>query len=102
MEGLFEIIERIDHNLLTLISITGSITTLGLFVKGWLKTEINKVAMMQTMNFLTRAFADIERGVDIKEVEMLRIKESYDWYIAHEGNTYIKNKHKELENAGKI
>lgn len=99
---ILQIIEQIDHNLLTLISITGSITTLGLFVKGWLKSEITKLAMIQTMNFLTRAFADIERGVDIKEVEMLRIKESYDWYIAHDGNTYIKDKHKELEKKGLI
>ena len=99
---ILQIIERIDHNLLTLISITGSITTLGLFVKNLLKGEINKVTMIQTMNFLTRAFADIERGVDIKEVEMLRIKESYDWYIAHNGNTYIKDKHKELEKKGLI
>ena len=99
---ILQIIEQIDHNLLTLISITGSITTLGLFVKNLLKGEINKVAMIQTMNFLTRAFADIERGVDIKEVEMLRIKESYDWYIAHEGDTYIKDKHKELEKKGLI
>lgn len=96
------IIEEIDHNLLTLISITGSVGTLAFFIKKWLRAEIDKVDMQQTKNFLTRALADVERGVYMQEVEMLRIKETYDWYIAHEGNTYIKDKYKELERKNMI
>lgn len=96
------IIEELDHNLLTLISITGSVGTLAFFIKKWLRAEIDKVDMQQTKNFLTRALADVERGVYMQEVEMLRIKETYDWYIAHEGNTYIKDKYKELERKNMI
>lgn len=99
---LLEMLEEIDHNLLTLISITGSVGTLAVFIKKWLRAEIDKVDMQQTKNFLTRALADIERGVYMQEVEMLRIKETYQWYIAHEGNTYIKDKYKELERKGMI
>ena len=100
--NLLEMLEQIDHNLLTLISITGSVGTLAVLIKKWLRAEIDKVDMQQTKNFLTRALADVERGVYMQEVEMLRIKETYDWYIAHEGNTYIKDKYKELEKKGMI
>lgn len=99
---ILEIIEQVDHNLLTLISIIGSVGTLAVFIKKWLRAEIDEVAMIQTKNFLTRALADIERGVYMQEVEMLRIKETYDWYIAHEGNTYIKDKYKELDKRGML
>ena len=99
---ILEIIERIDHNLLTLVSITGSVGTLAFFIKKWLRAEIDKVDMQQTKNFLTRALADIERGVYMQDVEMLRIKETYQWYVDHGGNTYIKDKYKELEKAGKL
>lgn len=100
--AIIQIIEQIDHNLLTLVSITTSVGTLAFLIKKWLRAEIDKVDMQQTKNFLTRALADVERGVYMQEVEMLRIKETYDWYIAHEGNTYIKDKHKELERKGLI
>ena len=99
---LLELIEQIDHNLLTLVSITGAVGTLAFLIKKWLRAEIDKVDMQQTKNFLTRALADIERGVYMQEVEMLRIKETYQWYIAHGGNTYIKDKYEELEKKGMI
>ena len=97
MTELFKILGGLNNNLVTLVSIVGSVGVLGAMVKKWLRAEIDKVDMQQTKNFLTRSLADIERGVKLTEVEELRIKETYQWYVDHKGNTYIKDKYKALE-----
>jgi hypothetical protein len=93
MTEFLEWLRNLDNNAVTIMSLLA----LGATIKMWLRAEIDKVDMQQTKNFLTRTLADIERGVELTEVEELRFKETYKWYIDHKGNTYIKDKYEELK-----
>lgn len=98
MADFFEWLRELDNNAVTI----ASLLTLAAAIKVWLRVEIDKVDMQQTKNFLTRALADIERGIQLTEVEELRFKETYQWYIDHKGNTYIRDKYDELKKKGLI
>lgn len=98
MDKLFEWLGDLNNNFVTV----ASLLTLAAAIKTWLRKEVDKVDMQQTKNFLTRTLADIERGTKLTEVEELRFKETYQWYIDHKGNTYIKDKYEELKREGLI
>ena len=92
----------IQADLILIVSIITSIAFLGAKIKTWIGKDVLKVDMQQTKNFLVRAFADIEREVPLTEIEKLRLKEQYDHYINHGGNSYIKDEYEKLKKDGKL
>lgn len=64
--------------------------------------RLNKVDMQACKNFLVRCLSDLERGDDLGEVEKARFKEQYDYYIDHDGNSYIKDKVEKYKAEGKL
>jgi hypothetical protein len=81
----------VDDNFKT---ITGQITEIN--------TRLDKVNMEACKNFLVRCLADIDRGDELTETEAQRFKEQYDYYIKHDGNTYIKDKYEKSKSEGKL
>ena len=53
-------------------------------------------------NYLVRFLSDVEKGADIDEIEKERFYEQYEHYTASGGNSYIKQKVKRLQDAGKL
>lgn len=64
--------------------------------------RLNKVDMQACKNFLVRCLSDLERGDALGEVEKERFKEQYDYYIDHDGNSYIKDKVEKYKAEGKL
>ena len=64
--------------------------------------RLNKVDMQACKNFLVRCLSDLERGDALGEVEKERFKEQYDYYINHDGNSYIKDKVEKYKAEGKL
>jgi hypothetical protein len=75
-------------------AITGQITEIN--------ARLDKVNMEACKNFLVRCLADIDRGDELTETEAQRFKEQYDYYIEHNGNTYIKDKYEKSKSEGKL
>ena len=67
-----------------------------------LNARIDKVDMQACKNFLVRCLSDLERGDALGEVEKERFKEQYDYYINHDGNSYIKDKVEQYKAEGKL
>ena len=97
------------------IIISGGVV--GRWMKGWLEkvfdkqmktfiTEItrrlDKVDMHGTKNFLARCLSDMERGEPMSEIEKERFAEQYDFYVKHDGNSYIKTRVERLMQEGKL
>lgn len=69
---------------------------------GKLEERVSQIDMEDTKNFLVRYLSDVERGVQMDEVEKLRFAEQYDHYLKMDGNSYIRTKVKKLTEAGKL
>lgn len=67
-----------------------------------LEERMKVVDMEDTKNFLVRYLSDVERGVQMDEVEKLRFAEQYDHYLKMDGNSYIRSKVKKLQEEGKL
>lgn len=67
-----------------------------------LTERVNVVDMEDTKNFLVRYLSDVERGVEMDEIEKIRFAEQYDHYLKMDGNSYIRAKVKKLQDAGKL
>ena len=103
LSKLFGALKHLDNNLVTVLSICGSISALALVIKKWLRSEIDKVDLQQTKNFLIRTLAGIERGEKLTEVEKLGLKEAYTHYTNDlHGNTYVKDEYEKAKNKGLI
>ena len=62
-----------------------------------LKEEVNEkldsIDENQCKNYIVRSLADIERGIDLDEVEIKRLYDAYDHYCKDlKGNSYIHSK----------
>lgn len=68
-----------------------------------LQTDIKRVDVQQTKNYLVRMLSDIERGQHFSGIEMKRFNDVYDYYTQtlHK-NTYIKHKYDELHERGLV
>lgn len=100
---VFEAVRQLDNNLVTLLSICGSMAILAAAIKKWLRTEIDKVDLQQTKNFLIRTLAGLERGEKLTEVEKLGLKEAYTHYTEDlHGNTYVKDEYEKAKAKGLI
>lgn len=67
-----------------------------------IKEQIKEVDLNATKNYLVRCLKDIERGVNLSEVEMERFYEQYEHYKKSGGNSYIKKCYEQLESEGKL
>ena len=67
-----------------------------------INTRLDKVDMESCKNFLVRCLADIEKGQGLTAAERMRFKEQYDYYLAHGGNTYIKDEVDKYKAEGKL
>lgn len=62
-----------------------------------LESKLNSVDMESCKNFLVRFLSDVEKGVDIDEIERERFWEEYEHYQKIGGNSYIKKKVEKLK-----
>lgn len=53
-------------------------------------------------NFLVQVLSEAERGVNLTEMERIRLSEQYDHYIDGGGNSYIKDWYTRLKKEGKL
>ncbi len=65
-----------------------------------LADKIDALNMQTCKNFITRYLSDVERGVAVGEIEKERFAEEWDYYVNHDGNSYIKAWYKRLESKG--
>lgn len=111
----------IQGDLVLVVAIISSVVFLGNKIRDWLHTdiqseikplndkvdELNKVIksvdIRQTKDYLVRTLSDVERGIDLTEIEKKRLKGAYDYYrnTLHE-NSYIKDKYEKAKEDGKI
>lgn len=69
---------------------------------GSLKRHIDEVDQENCKNFLVTFLADVERGNEMDEVELMRFWEEYEHYIKSGGNSYIKEKVEKLKAENKL
>lgn len=62
--------------------------------------SVNEVNMNYIKSFLVSILSSAERGENLTEIERLRFSEEYDYYINHDGNSYIKEWYKRLHEQG--
>ena len=67
-----------------------------------LEARINEVDMEGCKNFLVRCISDFEKNQPVNETELERFWEQYDYYLEHDGNSYIRTKVEKLKAEGKI
>lgn len=67
-----------------------------------LEDRIDNVDMESCKNFLVSKITHIERNEPLGDVEQERFWEQYDYYIKHNGNSYIRHKVEQLKEDGKI
>ena len=65
-------------------------------------TLLNKIEMDRRKDFLVQILSSADRGEKLTEMERIRLAENYGEYIAHDGNSYIKEWHERLKNEGKL
>ena len=64
--------------------------------------KLDRANIESCKNFIVGRIAIIDRGESLGEVEAERFWEEYDFYIKHNGNSYIKNKVEQLQKEGKL
>lgn len=64
--------------------------------------KLDRANIESCKNFIVGRIAIIDRGESLGEVEAERFWEEYDYYIKHNGNSYIKNKVEQLQKEGKL
>lgn len=65
-----------------------------------IKKDIADVNMNHVKSFLVRILSSVDRGEHLTDIERLRFSEEYDYYINHDGNSYIKEWYKRLHDKG--
>ena len=64
--------------------------------------RLNDVDMENCKNFLVSVITEVEKGGWLHEVERERFWEEYEHYMKLGGNSYIKRKVEQLDEAGKL
>ena len=64
--------------------------------------NIAKLDSDNCKNFLVQTLSAAERGEQLTTEERMRLAEEYEHYTAAGGNSYIKDWHSRLHDAGKI
>ena len=67
-----------------------------------LEKQVGNVDMESCKNFLVACISDIDKGVELGEVEKERFLEQYEHYQKIGGNSYIKSKVDKLQKEGKL
>ena len=62
--------------------------------------SVNEVNMNYIKTFLVSTLSSAERGENLTEIDRLRFSEEYDYYINHDGNSYVKDWYKRLHEQG--
>jgi len=65
-------------------------------------SRINAIDLETCKNFLVAELAELDKGLNIDDVEMIRFYEQYDHYLKVGGNSYIKRKVEAMEFEGKL
>lgn len=64
--------------------------------------RIDAVDVETCKNFLVTELAELDKGLSMDEVEIIRFYEQYDHYLKVGGNSYIKRKVEAMELEGKL
>lgn len=64
--------------------------------------RLDSVDMESCKNFLVRCLADLEKGEHMTETEKQRFYEQYDYYLKHDGNSYIREKVDKYKREGTL
>lgn len=64
-------------------------------------TKIDKSDMEACQNFLVHCLTDFDRGIG-DDAMLQRFWKQYDYYIDHDGNSYIKSRVEDLKASGKL
>ena len=64
--------------------------------------KIDRANIESCKNFIVGRISKVENGEALSEIEAERFWEEYDFYIKHNGNSYIKNKVEQLQKEGKL
>lgn len=63
--------------------------------------KIDKSDMEACQNFLVHCLTDFDRGIG-DDAMLQRFWKQYDYYIDHDGNSYIKSRVEDLKQSGKL
>lgn len=77
----------------------GLITGSGVII-GQIKKLFLPLRMDICINYIVSYMQDLEAGQTMDEVAKKRFHEQYDFYINHDGNSYIKEKYQSLKERG--
>ena len=64
--------------------------------------KIDRANIESCKNFIVGRISKVENGEALSEIEAERFWEEYDFYIDHNGNSYIKKKVEQLQKEGKL
>lgn len=99
---LVEFIEGLDHNLVTIVSIVGSLSVLAGLQYKFIKKELDAIFLQLAKSFLIRTLDEVESGHKLSEIAKEGFKDIYGAYLDRGGNTYIKERYEKDKAAGLI
>ena len=97
---LLKFIEGLNNNLVTIVSIIGSLTVLAGLQYKFIKKEVDAVYVQLAKNFLIRTLSKVEEGHKLSEIELQGFKDVYGHYLDRGGNTYVKERYERDKAAG--
>lgn len=100
LEGFAEWLESLNQNLVTIVTIIGSLTLLAGLQYKVVKKEMDMIFVQLAKNFLIRTLSKVEEGHKLSEIEMQGFKDVYGQYIKRGGNTYVKERYEKDKALG--
>lgn len=67
-----------------------------------LESQVNKVDVESCKNFLVQFLSDVEKGVQMDEIQRERFWEEYQHYTEKGGNSYIHRKVEQLKSEQRL
>lgn len=85
-----------------ILALGGSVTGIILGVQKTIKKLLAPLVLDSCKDFLVQTLSEAERGMQLTEMEKLRLAERFSTYTENGGNSYIKDWYNRLKEGGKI
>lgn len=92
----------IESILKFILAFGGSISAVIVGVKKVVEKIVEPIGLDNAKNYIVPFLARLERGEAVSDIEVERFHEVYTYYVAHGGNSYIKDKVEKLRGAKKL
>ena len=95
-------LESLNQNLVTIVTIIGSLTFLSALQYKFIKKELDEIFLLLAKNFIIRTLDEVESGRKLSEIVLEGLKDIFGVYLVRGGNTYVKERYEKDKEEGLI